>query len=262
MPANIIIDQAAKPPGVAGKAREDLALGTDISLAAAGGPFASHLWSIIDKPVDIITPALSASLLATPTASTTLVSPVDVEGTYLVELLVDSGSGIGATADDIARITFYAGAALAANPLLLPRREPAFRETIEHNVNDGVFPAGNPRGWGQEWLRWFAIIRNLAGSAATEFASGRVSLPGGGPAAVVGTASNITTVTRTGVGVVDVVFTLAAPDANYSVIATARGTPGGSCTVTAEAAGQFTITRADGAGAVVDADFNLQVKLN
>lgn len=216
---------------------------------------------LVDKPIDFVGAVQSSSVLATPTASTTIVSPVDVEGTYLAELLVDSGNGLGATQDDVARITFYVGAALNADPTQLPRREPAHRETTEHNVPDAIFAGGNSRGWSQEWGRWFALIRKLAGSAAAEFASGRVLLTGGG-ASVVGAANNISGVARTGVGVVDVSFTLAAPNANYSVIATARGTPGGSCTVTAEAVGVFTVTRADLAGAVVDADFSLQVKLN
>jgi hypothetical protein len=161
MAAAIIINQAAKPPGVSGVAREDLDLGTDILLTADGGPFLSYLWSIVDRPIDIVAPAESTSVLATPTTITSLVTPVDVAGSYLVELLVDSGQGLGATAADVARITFYAGPSLNADPTAFPRREPAFRETGEHNVADVIFPSGNPKGWAQEMRRWFALVREL-----------------------------------------------------------------------------------------------------
>lgn len=256
MAAEIIVDQAAKPPGVAGDAREDLVTGTDVTLTASGGPFLVHQWSLIDKPVDIVAGAQASSLLATPTASSTLVSPIDVAGTYLAELLVDSGQGLGATADDIARITFYAGPTLSSNPAALPRRRPAARETTEHNVADAIFPGGNTRGWAQEWERWFAYL-----TTGAEFAVARVSLPGGGPAAVVGNAVNIASVTRTGLGIVNVQFTNAAPNTNYIVIPTARGATGGSCTVDNEATTDFDIYRADAGGALVDADFSFLVKV-
>ena len=258
MAANIVVDQAAKPAGIAGKAREDLDLGTDILLTAAGGPFLQHAWSIVDRPIDIITPVESTSVLATPAASATVVTPVDVEGTYLAELLVDSGSGLGATQADIARITFYAGAALAANPASLPRRRPAARETLEHNVNDALRPGGNDRGWAQEWERWFAVISSLGGGAV-DFAAARVSLPGGGPAALVGSDLNIATATRTGVGVVDIVFTNPAADALYGVVCTARGS-GGHCFVSGELASGFTVNRGNAAGVLTDADFSFVVK--
>lgn len=255
MAAQIVIDQVAKPPGIAGKAREDLDTGTDITLTAAGGPFLSHLWQMIDRPIDIIGAAQASSVLVTPSASVTLLSPIDVEGTYLAELLVDSGNGLGATADDIARITFYAGLALSANPAALPRRRPAARETNEHNVNDAIFPGGNPRGWAQEWERWFLLMQQ-----GTEFSAARVSLPGGGPAAIIGNATNVASVTRTGVGVCDVLFTTAAPNALYGVLTSARGPVGGSLTVDTELTTGFTIYRANAAGAFVDADFTFAVK--
>lgn len=161
MAVQIQVDQAAKPPGVPGEAREDLDTGTAVTLTATGGPFAQHQWTIIDRPVDIVTPAVSAAALSTPTAASTSVTPIDLEGTYLVEVAVDSGSGLGATADDIDRITFYAAPAtspLATDPAELPRRRPAFNEQLEHNVPDALFPGGNPRGWAQEWERWFKVL--------------------------------------------------------------------------------------------------------
>lgn len=164
MAAQIQIDQSGKPAGVPGEAREDLDLGTNVTLTAIGGPFAAHQWTIIDKPIDIIGAAQSAALLSSPTASATDVTPIDLAGTYLVQLSVDSGSGLGATADDIARITFYAGPALASDPTQLPRRRPAFQERTEHNVPGAIF-ANNPRGWAQEWERWFAFIENIVANA-------------------------------------------------------------------------------------------------
>lgn len=256
--AQIVVDQAGKPAGVAGKAREDLDLAVDIVLASAGGPFAAHLWSIIDKPIDIVGASQSASLLSSPASSTTILSPIDLKGTYLLELLVDSGDGIGATADDIARITFYAGAVLNADPLQLPRRIPAFRETLEHNVNDVIFPSGNSRGWSQEWLRWFAILENVATSGG-DFAYARVSLTGGG-ASLVGNSDNVANVTRLGLGNVRVDFNNPAPNANYGVIPTARGPTGGSCTTDSETVNDFEIFRANPGGTLVDADFTFIVK--
>lgn len=257
MSAQIIVNQAAHSAGVAGKAREDLALGTPISLSLAGGPFLQHLWSIIDRPINIVTPVESTSVISTPTAATTLLQPVDVAGTYLVECLVDSGNGLGASPADVARITFYAGPTLAADPRMFPRRVPAFRETVEHNVNDALNPSGNDEGWAREMRRWFAAVENVQHD---NFSSGRVQLTGGG-ASIIGTAFNVASVLRLSLGTVRVTFTTAAPGTTYSVHATARSA-GGSCTIQNELVGSFEVVRGDFAGALVDSDFNFSVKLN
>ena len=257
MAVDIVLDQAAKPAGVAGVAREDLDVGVDVTAGAIGGPFSAYAWSLIDRPIDIIGASQATTVPTTPTASTTILSPVDVEGTYLLEVLVESGSGLGATAADVARITFYAGATLSTDPRLTPRRRPAFRETTEHNVADAVFAGGNPRGWAQEWERWFAAL--VKTSAAT-WASGRVTLTGGG-ATLVGLRGFNAAVVRTGVGVVDVTFPLlAAPNADYSVLGAAR-TTAGSTFLTSETTAGFTITRVDAAGAPADADFSFDVNV-
>lgn len=155
----IKVDQAAAPPGVPGQAREDLVTGVGVTLTAVGGPFLAYAWSIISKPIDISIPVEASSLLGSPTASTSTLSPIDVAGTYLVEVAVDSGSGLGALAGDIARITFYAGPTLAVAPTELPRREMAAFESTEHNVPDAIQPLGNTQGWSREWYRWFAAIK-------------------------------------------------------------------------------------------------------
>ena len=157
----IQINQVALPPGVPGVAREDLNLGV-VTLQAIGGPYLAYQWSIIDKPIDMSVPVKSAAVLTAPAMASTNVNPVDLAGTYYVQVLVDSGSGLGATIDDIARITFYAGTALAAAADQVPRRVIAFRETIEHNAPDVLDVGGNPEGWAREWRRWFANISRLS----------------------------------------------------------------------------------------------------
>lgn len=149
----IKIDQAPLPPGVAGVAREDLALGSPATLTAVGGPYLRYQWRIISKPLDLATQLFSAAVLSIPDASVTLLQPVDVIGTYLVEVSVDSGAGLGARATDVARITFYAGPTLGATPGTFPRRIPATGETVEHNV------AGNQEGWAAELRFWLAALQ-------------------------------------------------------------------------------------------------------
>jgi hypothetical protein len=111
MAADIIINQTGKPAGVAGQSREDLDTGVDVTLSASGGPFLAYRWRIVSKPIDILIPVASAALLTTPDAASPLLSPVDLPDTYLVELAVDSGAGLGAREGDVARRTFYAGPA-------------------------------------------------------------------------------------------------------------------------------------------------------
>lgn len=263
MAADIIINQASKPAGVAGKAREDLDVGTNVSLTASGGPFLAHLWEIVDKPVDIEAGSQSSALLSAPTSATTLVTPVDLAGTYLVSLTVDSGSGLGALPDDVAHLTFYANDPsnpLATDPAELPRREIAFRETTEHNVDDAVFPTGNIRGWAQERQRWDALLRRMY--LGKSFAWGRVVLTGGGAALVDATLGgfNVASVTRVSTGVVDVAFTRAAANTDYAVVPTARGPIGGSAVVDSETVNGFRLYRGNPGGTLVDADFSFVVK--
>lgn len=257
MPASIKIDQAAKPAGVAGQAREDLSTGTAVQATAMGGPFLAHQWSFVHRPIDIMTATRASSIFSAPTGATTLVDPINVAGTYELELRVDSGSGLGATAADIARITFYAGPALATLPNRLPRRKPAFSETTEHNVPDAVDPSGNPEGWSREMYRWFAVIEKLYEGHI--WAAGRIALPLGGPISIVRGFNIAGTSARLSTGRVRIDFATALPDANYNVITNARGAIGGSATPNTELAASFIVERADLGGALADADFNFVV---
>jgi hypothetical protein len=189
---SIVINQAGKPAGVAGRAREDLVTGTAVTVAAVGGPFLAYSWTFQSVAENIIAGVKATSLFATPAASSSLISPIDQPGTFLVQLEVDSGSGLGATEADVASITFYAGPALNADPTLLPRRIPAFRERLQHNVPDAIDPSGNTEGWSREWLRWFAFIETLAASIAPVSPLSDVHFVDQGTAVVVGNDGAIT----------------------------------------------------------------------
>ena len=255
MAAQITINQATRPPGTAGVAREDLVLAQVVTLTSSGGPFLAYHWRIIHKPIDIVAGVRATSLLATPLAASSQLSPIDVAGTYLIELAVNSGFGLGARVSDIARITFYAGPVLATNPEEFPRRPLAFQETIEHNVPDALDPAGNTEGWAREWYRWFATIKKLWATKAAAW--GKISLPGGGPAAIV-SGANVAAVVRIGMGVVNVAFTTALPHATYAVT-TGVHNSGGSCLVTNQVVGGFRVERSDPFGVLVDDDFSFHV---
>lgn len=262
MAVSIQIDQpgSGAPPGVAGQAREDLSLGFPVTLTAVGGPFLQYQWSIVDKAVDMLAGVQSAALLGAPGAAVTPMTPIDREGTYLVQVVVDSGSGLGALAEDVSTLTFFAGPtlnALAVDPAELPRREMAFREKTEHNVPDLVFPLGNARGWAQERQRWQEVLKRIY--LGKSWAWGRVALPAGGPASLTGLALNVGGVGRVSAGVVDVTFSSPLPNANYEVMHSARGA-GGQLYVDSETINGFRIYRADPWGGLVDAGFNFNVR--
>lgn len=258
MAVQIKVDQSGKPAGVAGQAREDLVTGTAVTLTAIGGPFGAHQWTIIDKPIDIEAAARSSASLATPTNAVTSLTPIDVPGTHLVRLAVDSGSGLGAGPDDVAEITFYAGTSgsttlgdLAADPTFLPRRIPATREQAHHNAPDAIDAGGNPDGWAREWLRWFSIVRKLW--VRQFFAAAIVT--NDGVSATLGRQFGISGVVRTGAGVVRVSFSSAFPDANYAAFALPIGSVGGSAVVTSRTTTTCDVERGDASGAIADADF-------
>lgn len=254
----ITINQSGKSAGVAGQAREDLDTGTAVSVASSGGPFLAYEWTFIAKPIDIVAGAQATSLMSTPTATSTLINPIDVAGTYEVQLAVDSGSGLGALDTDVVRITFFAGAPgvpLNPDPAELPRRGPAFSEMLEHNVPDVIEPSGNTQGWSREWFRWFAAIFRMW--QAKSYAHGRIA--NDGVTATVVNAMNATP-ERLDVGQVRITFARDMPTDTFVVIATARGIPGGSCSVRDEGATGFVVERADAGGSLVDADFCFDVK--
>lgn len=187
MAVQIKIDQAAHAPGIAGRAREDLATGTPVTLTAVGGPYAQYQWTIGWKPVDVIANTRSAAALSAATSVSTLLTPIDQIGTYRISIVVDSGNGLGAGVSDNASITFYAGPTLAAAGFF-PRRRPAIGETTEHNVLDAIDPVtGNPDGWGREEARWDEATKKIANVSGTvvrlPFSAGLVSTsnPSGTP---------------------------------------------------------------------------------
>ncbi len=212
----IRIDQIGLPAGIPGRAREDLVLGTPASLTAIGGPFSTYRWSLISKPIDPVAPIASAAGLTSPSASTTQVTPLDLRHTYLAELLVDSGFGLGALPEDVARITFYAGPTLAADARRRPRRRPAFGERREHNVADALQPGGNSEGWARELARLDASDEDVWFTKA--WAAARVFTIAG-PSAQVLRAYNVASVTwNSGNSNYDVAFDDVLPDANYCVL--------------------------------------------
>ena len=266
MALQIVINQAGKPAGVAGQAREDLDLGVPVTLSTSGGPFAQYRWSIISKPVDLITTlARSAAGLATPTSSTTQFTPIDLEGTYLLELAVDSGAGLGAKDTDVARISFYAGPLLAAEPWMYPRREPAFGERTEHNVPDVIDPSGNPEGWAREKLRQYLVQKDLW--IGRLWAGGTVV---GHPFPLasfqrVYRCSNV--VWNFGTSMYDITFDTPLPDGAYSVFITPQGSAGanGFVAYRTEALGPsgFSVAFTDdlSTGVLVTAAFSFRVEL-
>lgn len=174
MAIQILIDQAGKPAGVAGQAREDLALGVAVVLTAVNGVgVTEYQWTIVGKPPNEAMTLESAAVLSAPAAVVTALTP-DFDGTYLVEVLVDQGFGLGERDEDKARITFYAGAALAVDPSGWPRRAPAYNEQREHNAPDTISPAGNPNGWARELERWKRAIAR-AWRLVTSSGDGRIN---------------------------------------------------------------------------------------
>lgn len=165
-PLQIKIDQSGRSPGVPGQAREDLALGTAVQLTAVGGPFDAYLWMLAFKPVDVVAGARSSAALSSATTSTTLVQPIDKAGTYRLGISVDAGFGLGARAQDVAFVTFYAGPMLNADPTGYPRRVPATGETTEHNAPDAIDPGGNVDGWAREEARWKAAQESGGGGGS------------------------------------------------------------------------------------------------
>lgn len=250
----IVLNQIGAPSHSSSQAREDFVTGVSVQVTLNGGPFLQQQWSFLDRPIDIVGGVQSAAGYVDPTAAATTIQPIDVAGTYLLKVVVDSGQGLGATLLDQATITFYAGPTLAADPTQLPRRVPAFLERLEHNVADATYPGGNTRGWAQEWLRWFALISASAAGGLSPW--GRVTLTGGGASLVAG--RNVSVV-RAGVGLVNVVFVAPLANANYAVVPAARGLVGGSATAYAETTNGFSVARADPFGAAIDSDFTFSV---
>lgn len=264
MPVQILLSQAGAPSGSPGQARNDFVTGTPVQATAIGGPFASYNWVFVSKAIDIVTGLQASSAFGSGTSATTSVDPIDVAGEYLIQISVDSGQGLGATEDDVARIVFYAGTVGAGpsagplndDPAELPQRMPAFREQLEDNTADAIQPSGNTEGWSRAWLRLKAVVDRIY--SGKSWAWGRVVQDGS--AAVMLSGMNAT-VTRTGVGTAHVTFQRNVPNANYAVIVTARGTAGSAVALN-EATNGFDVERADIGGALADLHWTFDVKLD
>ena len=263
MPVQILLAQTGKPAGSPGVARDDFDTGTPVQATATGGPFAQYLWTFISKAIDIEAGVQATSAFGASTSPTTSVDPIDVAGEYLIQVVVDSGSGLGATEDDVARIVFYAGdvaggivGALNTDPAELPQRMPAFREKLEDNVADAIEPSGNTEGWSRPWLKLKAVVDRMYRGKSWAWA--RITQTGGGASVAAGFN---TSVSRTGVGTAHVSFTRNMPSANYAVVPTASGAVGGSVVAFNFAFNGFDIERADAGGTLVDADWSFELKV-
>jgi len=242
MSVQIKIDQTGAPAGVAGKAREDLVLGVPVTLTAVGGPFLRYEWTLVDAPTNELVQVLSSAALSSPLTSVTSVTPIDYEGTYAIQLKVDSGLGLGARGSDTAKLTFAAfdsNNAISEDGRELPQRVPSFLERTEHNVNDDLEPLGNTKGWSRTLRRWFEIVRRIYRGKFWAWANIQVT---GGAASIYAPAGpntqafNVASVTYIGVGAYDVTFTenfYIGAGVKYSVIAFPQHLPFGAPAIAA-----------------------------
>jgi hypothetical protein len=141
--------------GNLGFAREDLNLNEQV-LLNADDPDGTVHWTVLDAPTNATVTAMSSAKDVTGTGLTLAITP-DYAGTYY-----------GTATDGVTTVewSFYAGPALGALQFgeYFPRRVPAFRETLAHNVPDAIDlqeDGGNKDGWAREWRRWFAAINYL-----------------------------------------------------------------------------------------------------
>ena len=151
----LTISQTGKAVTPAGQAREDLSLGTNVTVTASGG-VGPYTLSVADSPPNTAMTSDTVSVVSN--VSPSIVVLPENAGTYRIGVVDSSGATDGS---QLAFITFYAGPALSADPTKLPRRIPAFDETTEHNVPDTIDPTGNVKGWKREWDRWFLVIQAL-----------------------------------------------------------------------------------------------------
>lgn len=272
MALQIKIDQSGASAGVAGQAREDLVVGTPVTLAAVGGPFLRYEWSLLDAPTDDTVLVASDAAFTAAQSPTTSLAPIDNEGTYAVQLKVDSGAGLGARLGDTVRITFAAFD--SDNPIdpdgrRLPQRMPSFAERTEHNVADGVEATGNTKGWSRTMRRWFEIVKRVYRGKAWAWAY--VNVSGGAAtikqsAIVVGNAFqrwNVASVDYVAVGKYDV--NLDEPfalDAAFPVMVFPQDLVGGNPVIGARDLANSTLSKirveirkADGTMALIDGSF-------
>jgi hypothetical protein len=261
----ILLNQSGKPAGVAGQAREDLDTGVSVSASTVGGPYSAYQWSFLSRPDNVTTGVEATTAFSASTSSSTVLSPIDQAGTYLLQLAVDSGSGLGATSDDVAQIEFYAGVPgdpivgpLNTDPAELPRRPIAFRERRQGNFPDSIEPLGNTTGWAREWYRWWAVIERMY--QGKSWAVGRVTGDPVTPVLVRGFNVIQAGISRIATGNVQVTFVRPMPDANYVVIPSLLNTAG-IVSVNTITATHFRVLTKDTSFVAQDYDFGFDVKL-
>jgi hypothetical protein len=261
----ILLNQSGKPAGVAGQAREDLDTGVSVSASTVGGPYSAYQWSFLSRPDNVTTGVEATTAISAPTSSSMVLSPIDQAGTYLLQLAVDSGSGLGATSDDVAQIEFYAGVPgdpivgpLNTDPAELPRRPIAFRERRQGNFPDSIEPLGNTTGWAREWYRWWAVIERMY--QGKSWAAGRIQGDPVTPVLVRGFNVIQAGISRVSTGVILVTFVRPMPDANYLVVPTVLNNSG-TAAIDGITASNFELLTFDTSFVPQDFDCGFDVKL-
>lgn len=140
--AAILINQATKPAGVAGRSRSDLDLGAVVTLTNNDDSGAVQwLWEVLDKPL-----GSAATLTGDTTASCTFTP--DVAGSYFLRLTVNGGS-----------VDQVIAACVTSN---LRARKLAFNEQLEFD------PGGSAIGWAEELSRLWDTLDRQAPMDARE----------------------------------------------------------------------------------------------
>ncbi len=136
MPALIVVDQATRPAGVAGKARSDGVV-SQLVTCTNDTVEASYLWTLVDVP---IRSALTRG--TTGTAASFTFTP-DVKGTYLVTLRVNASSA------DVDNAKTYLAIRTSGGKTLAWRYQGGGETTEDNEDYVGLgFPGDtNPRAW-------------------------------------------------------------------------------------------------------------------
>ena len=142
------INQGALPPGIPNESRDDLVLGVPVVISDSG-PGPTRAWTLLDKPTG------SVAVLSSGSGPSTQFIP-DIEGTYRVQLIVNSGP-----TDD------YIDVVAAGVQIDLPSwivgdaqkvRIPAWGEKLEFNVRSSPGSGANTRGWAYEVNQFLRAI--------------------------------------------------------------------------------------------------------
>jgi len=152
--ALIRIDQAANPVpnGVAGISRDDIVLGSIVTVRnSSTSGVRSRRW-VLDRPFN------SAAVLSTTTGEAPTFVP-DVVGTYLIKLSVNGGLDMGEDGDEVDKRSVIVRDAAG-------HRHPATEEGAESNyqIAPGLF---NTEGWSPDLRRMLQAYDNRDGDPLT-----------------------------------------------------------------------------------------------